>query len=184
MWFAARDLVFGRGAWPVPEAPTSISRDVEGRELPQLPEGFEQFIKFLMNVLMIEIRAESFFALTCALFRDPQLFTNRRPEAELAATLVERIRADEQIHVGYLQVVISELRSFTWRTLDGGMAGGAEILDPLWRKMVEWHGRTERELAAARVRANLEPRVVAALGAPAGRAFLARFDAAGERLAA
>ena len=184
MWFAARDLVFGKGAWPVPEAPASISRDVDGREMPELPEGFEQFIKFLMNVLMIEIRAESFFALCCALFRDPELFADRRQEAELAATLVERIRADEQIHVGYLRVVISELRSFTWRITGGGQARGAAILDPVWQRMVEWHGRTERELAAARVRSNLEPRVFAALGETPGRAFLARFDALGERLAA
>jgi len=58
--------------------------------MPQLPEGFEQFIKFMMNVLMIEIRAESFFALCCSLFGDPELFTARRDEARLAATLVER----------------------------------------------------------------------------------------------
>jgi hypothetical protein len=50
--------------------------------------------------------------------------------------------------------------------------------------MVEWHGVTERELAAARIRANLEPRVVAALGEGPARAFLARFDSLGERLAA
>jgi hypothetical protein len=184
MWFAARDLVFGPGAWPVPDAPASISRDVEGREMPQLPEGFEQFIKFMMNVLMIEIRAESFFALCCSLFGDPELFTARRDEARLAATLVERIRADEQIHVGYLQVVISELRSFTWKTLSNQAVVGAEILDPVWERMVEWHGSTECELAAARTRANLEPRVVAALGEGPARAFLARFDSLGERLAA
>jgi hypothetical protein len=184
MWFAVRDLVFGSDAWPVPEAPASISREVEGREMPELPEGFEQFIKFLMNVLMIEIRAESFFALCCSLFRDPDLFAQRHAEAELAATLVERIRADEQIHVGYLQVVISELRSFTWRTGRGGSVSGASILDPVWERMVEWHGRTERELAAPRTRANLEPRVLAALGEGPGRAFLARFDALDERLAA
>ncbi|HEY5071282.1 MAG TPA: hypothetical protein VII63_04540 [Caulobacteraceae bacterium] len=184
MWFAARDLVFGAGAWPVPEAPASISREVEGREMPQLPEGFEQFIKFLMNVLMIEIRAESFFALCCALFRNPELFTARRAEAEMAATLVERIRADEQIHVGYLQVVISEMRSFTWKGADGTAVPGKTILDPVWERMVEWHGRTERELAAARSRANLEPRVLAALGEGPGRGFLARFDALDARLAA
>ena len=115
MWFAARDLVFGKDAYPLVEAPTSISREVDGREMPQIPEGLEQLIRMLMNVLMIEVRAESFFALCCRLFRDPELFTDRREEAELAALIVERIRADEASHVGYLQVVVSELRSFTWR---------------------------------------------------------------------
>ena len=184
MWFAARDLVFGKGAWPVPEAPASISRDVEGREMPQLPEHFEQLVKFLTNVLMIEIRAESFFSLCCALFRDPELFITRRPGAELAATLVERIRADEQSHVGYLRVLISELRSFTWRSVGGGTVAGAAIIDPIWAKMVEWHGKTERDLAAQRTRANLELRVLAALGPGPGRDFLKRFDGLEERLAA
>ncbi len=184
MWFAARDLAFGKGAWPVPEAPASISRDVEGREMAQLPEPFEQLVKFLMNVLMIEIRAESFFALCCKIFRDRDLFADRRAEAELAATLVERIRADEQSHVGYLRVLISELRSFTWRAAGGGTLVGAEIIDPIWARMVEWHGTIERDIAAQRSRANLEPRVLAALGEGPGRAFLRRFDGLEERLAA
>src|SRR5262245_10900416 len=180
MWFAARDLVFGKGAYPLPEAPASIARPVEDREMPQLPEGYEQLVKFLMNVLMIEIRAEGFFSLCCRLFRDPDLFQDRRAEAELAAQMVERIRADEAIHVGYLQVLISEMRSFTWRT-PGGEVSGAEILDPVWARMVEWHGKTERDRAAARRRETIEAMVLAAKGAAAGRAFMADFDALDER---
>ena len=83
MWFAVRDMVFGKNAYPLPEVPGSIARPVEGREMPQLPEGIEQLIKFMMNVLMIEIRAESFFSFCCRLFRDPQLFTDRRDAAEV-----------------------------------------------------------------------------------------------------
>ena len=184
MWFAARDLVFGKGAYPIPEAPGSIAREVTGREMPQLPEGYEQLIKFLMNVLMIEIRAEAFFALCVRIFRDRELFTDRRADAETAAVMVERIRTDEAIHVGYLQAVISEMRSFTWRTAQGGEVGGAQFIDPLWAKMVEWHGKTERDLAAVRTRANVEAQVLAARGAAAGRALLARYDALDERVAA
>ena len=180
MWFAARDLVFGKGAYPIPEAPASISREVGGREMPQLPEAYEPFIKLLMNVLMIEIRAESFFSLCCRLFRDPELFRDRRVEAELAAVIVERIRADEQIHVGYLQVLVSELRSFTWKAVDGRRTPGADIFDPVWSRMVEWHGRTERDLAAARIRAGLEGPILATYGQADGRAFLTRFDALDE----
>jgi hypothetical protein len=176
MWFAARDLVFGKGAYPLVEAPASISREVDGREMPQLPEGLEQLIRMLMNVLMIEVRAESFFALCCRLFRDPELFTDRREEAELAALIVERIRADEASHVGYLQVVVSELRSFTWR-VGGKTVAGTEIIDPVWAKMVEWHGRTERELAAARTRRDIEGQVIAAKGTGEGRRILADLDA-------
>jgi hypothetical protein len=176
MWFAARDLVFGKGAWPMPEIPESIARPVEDRELPRLPAQVEPLIKMLMNVLMIEIRAEVFFSLCCRIFRDPELFTDRREAAELAATMVERIRTDEAIHVAYLQTVISELRAFTFKTVDGGRARGAEILDPLWARMVEWHGLTERDLARVRTRANIEAQVLKARG-EAGRELLARLDA-------
>jgi hypothetical protein len=180
MWFAARDLAFGKNAWPLAQAPDSISREVEGREMPDLPEAVEQFIKFMMNVLMIEIRAETFFAFCCRLFRDPDLFKARRAEADVAAELVERIRTDEAIHVGYLCVLISELRSFNWRTADGETRRGAEILDPLWEKMVVWHGRTQRDLAAERSRAELEGRILAARGEAAGRRLLDRIDALGD----
>ncbi|MBV8594420.1 MAG: hypothetical protein JOZ27_08995 [Caulobacteraceae bacterium] len=183
MWFAARDLVFGKDAYPVPEAPASISREVDGREMPQLPEGVEQLVKFLMNVLMIEIRAESFFALCCALFRDPELFRGRRADAELAAVLVERIRADEAIHVGYLQVLVSELRSFTWRTPAGEVAGRA-IFDPVWARMVEWHGVTERELSARRGRAAIEADVTARRGPSEARRIMTAFDDLDARIAA
>jgi hypothetical protein len=176
MWFAARDLVFGKGAWPLPEPPASISREVVGREMPQIPEGLEQLFRMLMNVLMIEIRAESFFSLCCRLFRDPELFADRRDDAELAAVMVERIRADEASHVGYLQVVISELRSFSWRTA-AGLVAGRDILDPVWAKMVEWHGVTERELAAPRTREAIEAQVMAAMGPREGRNLLAQLDA-------
>jgi hypothetical protein len=181
MWFAARDLVFGKDAWPVPEAPPSISRDVE---VPQLPAGVEQLVKLLMDVLMIEIGAEVFFALCCRIFRDPGLFTDRRADAELAAVMVERIRADEQIHVGYLQTAISEMRSFTWRGTDGRTWPGAEIIDPVWARMVPWHGETSRELGARRTREALESYVLAERGEAAGRRILNRFDALDARVAA
>jgi len=184
MWFAARDLVFGKGAYPIPEAPASISRDIEGREMPQLPEGYEQLIKFLMNILMIEIRAEGFFSHCINIFRDPETFTDRREAAELAALMVERIRTDEAVHVGYLQVLISEMRSFTWKTADGAKVRGEAFIDPLWAKMVEWHGKTERDIAAARSRENITAMVTAARGEPAANAFMARFDALEQKLAA
>jgi len=181
MWFAARDLVFGKDAYPMPEVPASIARPVEDREMPQIPEGYEQLIKFLMNVLMIEIRAESFFSLCCRVFRDPDLFQDRREAAELAATMVERIRTDEAIHVGYLQVLISEMRGWQWRAVDGRIVPGAEIIDPVWARMVEWHGKTERDLAAARTREAVKAQITAARGEAGAAALLARLDALDER---
>lgn len=139
MWFVARDLLFGAGAWPEPQAPASISRDVEGREMPQIAEAYEQTLKLLMNVLMIEVRAERGFSFNQNVIRTPALFTDRPEARELAAEMIERIRTDEAIHVAYLQTVISEFRSLTIRTLDGREVPGSEIVDPVWSAMVQWH---------------------------------------------
>ncbi len=177
MWFAARDEVFGANAYPLPETPASIGRPVEGREMPALPEGYEQLIKFLMNVLMIEIRAEAFFAFCCKIFRDPDAFPNRRAEAERAAVMVERIREDEQIHVGYLQAVISELRAFTFKAGEGATVKGAEVIDPVWARMVDWHGREVFELGRARTREAVRDQLIAARGKAAGEALFVRFEA-------
>jgi hypothetical protein len=176
MWFAARDLVFGKDAYPVPVPPENISRPDEGRMMPDIAEPYEQLFRMLTNVLMIEVRAESFFAFCMRLFRDPENFPDRRAEAELAATLVERIRTDEAIHVAYLATAVSELRSFTLRRPDGSTVAGKDVIDPVWAKMVDWHGREERELAAARTRASIESQILAARG-EGGRALLAQFDA-------
>ncbi|MCR5880002.1 hypothetical protein [Phenylobacterium sp. J367] len=182
MWFAVRDAVFGKDAYPLPEVPENISRPESGeRELPDLPPQFEALIKMLMNVLLIEVRAESFFAFCCAVFRSPANFTDRRAAAEQAAQIVERIRQDEAIHVAYLRVALSELRSFTLKTVSGGMKPAAAVLDPLWAQMVEWHGRRERELARERTRADIGCQVIAGLGDTKGKAFLKEFDALGEK---
>jgi hypothetical protein len=182
MWFAARDLVFGKDAYPIPVPPDSISRPVEAREMPQIPAPYEQLFKLLMDVLMIEVRAESGFALHCAIFRDPEIFKDRT-KADKAAELVERIRTDEAIHVAYLQAVVSELRSFTFRCEDGRQVPGAEVIDPVWAQMVEWHGRLEREAQRERTRAELERQILAARG-ESGRELLARIDALDEADAA
>ncbi len=182
MWFAARDLVFGKNAYPVPTPPESIARPDTGRLMPAINEGYEQLFRFMMNVLMIEVRAESFFAFCMNIFRDHEAFPDRRADADLAATLIERIRTDEAIHVAYLATVVSELRSVTFRMSDGGTMAGKDVIDPVWAKMVDWHGREERELAAVRTRATIEADLIARRGKVAGRALMARFDALGETL--
>ena len=139
MWFASRDLLFGKDAYPMPGEPTNISRPDGGRKLPQIPEAYENTLLLLMNVLMIEVRAEAFFSFCCSIMRDPAVFQDRRADAELAATMVERIREDEAIHVGYLQTVVSEMRSVTFKTVEGGTINGAELIDKAWADMVHWH---------------------------------------------
>ncbi|MGV8997939.1 MAG: hypothetical protein ACOH12_13415 [Parvibaculaceae bacterium] len=160
MWYAARDLVFDAGRYPIPEVPESISRPDSGNRLmPQIPAGFETLIVLLMNVLMIEVRAEAGFKFNCALLRDKATFTERRDAAELAATMIERIRTDEAIHVAYLQTTVSEMRSFTFKTVDGGTIAGKDLIDPVWEGMVKWHGVTQADLSREQSQKNIHERI-------------------------
>ena len=76
-------------------------------------------LSLLMNLLIIEFRAEIGFANTCEILRSDDLFTDRRAAAEEAAEIVERIRKDEEIHVRSLRLYLGELRELTVRTLEG-----------------------------------------------------------------
>ncbi|HEX3674660.1 MAG TPA: hypothetical protein VHU87_10335 [Rhizomicrobium sp.] len=139
MWFAVRDMLFGKNAYPHAEVPSSLARPDMGRLMPQVSAEHERWILLLMNVLMIEIRAENFFNFCTTVMRDPRNFRDRRDVAMHAADLVDRIRQDEAPHVGYLTVVVSELRSFTFKTADGQRVKGSTFIDPVWRGMVQWH---------------------------------------------
>lgn len=178
MWFAARDLVFGKDAYPVPEEPESISRPEAAPPFPQLPPQHAGLLALLMNVLMIEVRAEAFFSFSCELLRHPETFKDNKGAAELAAQMVERIRVDENIHVAYLQAAISEMRSFTFRTLEGGTVQGKDMIDPFWAELVKWHGETQFDESARRSREALKPLILAL---PGGEAVLKEFDTLGDR---
>jgi hypothetical protein len=178
MWYAARDLVFGKNRYPMPVVPDSIGRPDQGRLMPQLPAGFEQLILLLMNVLMIEVRAESGFSFNCEIMRDPETFKDRRAAAELAATMVERIRTDEAIHVAYLQTTVSEMRSFTFKTVDGGTIAGKDMIDPIWEGMVHWHAVTQAELSREQSREAIHARLNAA---PNGARLFSAFEALDDR---
>ena len=181
MWYAVRDLLFGRDAYPAPEIPPSLARPEQGRLMPQIPLPHEQTILMLMNVLMIEIRAEAFFGFCIRLMRAPDTFADRRDAALHAAELVERIRQDEAIHVAYLQMAVSELRSFTFRGERGERVAGKTFIDPIWNGMIQWHAVTTvdhgRAVAREAIRAQL-------LAAPGGAGHLAAFDALEDREAA
>lgn len=156
MWFAVRDVLFGKNAYPIPTVPESLSRPEAGRRMPAIPAEYENWILLLMNVLMIEVRAESFFAFCTSVMRDPGNFTDRRAEALHAAEIVERIRTDEAIHVAYLQTFVSELRSFTFKAEAGAPMPGHTLIDPVWEGMTQWHGETNADFARAQTRAEIE----------------------------
>jgi hypothetical protein len=161
MWFAVRDMLFGKHAYPHAIVPESLARPEMGRLMPQIPADYENWILLLMNVLMIEIRAEKFFSFCTAVMRDPDNFRDRRDVAMHAAELVDRIRQDEAPHVGYLAVVISELRSFTFRTAGDGTAKGADFIDPVWRGMVQWHAVTNHDFQREQTQKDLHAMLAA-----------------------
>ena len=157
MWFLARDLAFGEGAYPDAEPPDNIGRPDAGvRYMPELPPEIEGLISLLANLLIIEFRAELGFAEAQAILRSPDVFVDRRDEAELAAEIIERIRTDELIHVRSLCVYLGELRSVTFRTDAGGTVSGSELIDRFWDGMVRWATVDQPALNAERVLADVE----------------------------
>lgn len=149
MWFVARDLAFGRDAFEDVEPPENIARpEVGKRWMSEIPQEYEGLLSFLMNLLVIEFRAEIGFASTQQVLRTEDLFVDRRPQAEEAAEIVERIRTDEEIHVRSLCVYIGELRSVTFKTVDGGEIAGAELMDRFWDGLINWATVEQPQLAA------------------------------------
>ena len=160
MWFAARDLAFGEGAFPDVEPPENIGRPDTDRLIPELPPEIEGLVSFLANLLLIEFRAELGFSETQAVLRTDDLFADRRAEAEEAAEIIGRIRTDEEIHVGSLRLYLGEIRSCTFRTVDGGTISGAEVIDRFWAGLVHWATVEQPELAAAQQREMLVERIL------------------------
>jgi hypothetical protein len=178
MWFALRDLAFGSRDWPIPEVPANIGRPEQVQQVPGIPLDVERTIYFLLNLLMIEFRAERGFSSAESVLRDPTLFTDRRAEAEHAAEIVTRIRTDEEVHVASLRLYLGELRSVTFKTQDGGTIPGHEVVDPLWDGIVQWATVEQPKLAAEQQRRILNGRI---LEHPEGERILAEFDRLEER---
>lgn len=180
-WYAVRDALFGKNAFPMPDVPANIGRPETGRLMPQLDKPYEDWILLLMNVLMIEVRAEAFFAFCTNIMRSPDVFRDRRAAASHAADLVERIRTDEAIHVAYLQSFVSEMRSYTIKALDGSRIKGATLIDPIWEGMINWHSVIQADFSREQGRQAIEARINKR---PDGRAILAQFDALEQKEAA
>jgi hypothetical protein len=174
MWFALRDLAFGEVDYPEPIVPDNIARPEQALAVPDgISDGHARTIYFLMNLLMIEFRAELGFAHTQALLRDPDLFPDRRCQAEHAAEIVGRIRTDEEVHVASLRLYLGELRSLNFRTRAGPVPGH-ELIDPIWQGIVRWATVEQPPLAAAQQRALLRERIAKH---PEADRVLAEFEA-------
>ena len=178
MWFVARDLAFGPDAHPDVEPPGAIARPeadgkAPGRRMPEVELPYEMLLGFLMNLLLIEFRAEIGFASAQATFRMPSLFTDRRTEAEEGAEIIERIRTDEEIHVESLRLYLGELRSLTLRTVDRGTIPGSELIDRFWSGLLQWATVDQPRIAAENQYQALKAQI---LEAEDGERILAEFN--------
>ena len=175
MWFALRDLAFGETDFPQPEVPERIGRaEAAEREIPELPSAYGQGVEFLLNLLLIEFRAERGFSFTERMLRDPDLFSDRREQALEAAEVVNRIRADEEIHVTSLCLYLGELRSLTFETADGSKARGSDLIDAAWQRMIHWATVEQPVIQAEQSRKMLTERI---LEHPDGERILEKFNA-------
>ena len=162
MWFALRDLAFGKTDFPMPAVPDNIGRpDANVPVFPRLPIQYERLVHFLGNLLMIEFRAERGFSSTEKLLRDPELFSTRRAQAEHAAEIVNRIRIDEAVHIHSLRLYLGELRKLDFKTVDGGSISGRDVVDTFWEGIVKWATVEQPPLAAAQQKRLLLERIAA-----------------------
>lgn len=176
MWFVARDLAFGEGAYPDVEPAENISRPEAGqRFMPEVDMAVEGLLSLLMNLLVIEFRAEIGFSATQAILRTDDLFADRRAEAEEAAQIVERIRTDELIHVSSLRLFLGECESVTFRTVDGGTIAGSELIQRFWGGLVRWATVDQPRLVAEQQHSVLHARV---MEHPQGPTIWSEFEAA------
>lgn len=175
MWFVARDLAFGEDAYPDVEPADNIARPDDERRIPELRGDIEGLVSFLANLLLIEFRAELGFSETQAVLRTPDLWGDRAEAAAEAAEIIGRIRTDEEIHVSSLRLYLGEIRSCTFRTVDGGTIPGSEVIDRFWDDLVKWAVVDKPALEADQQRRMLEERI--RRHAEADR-VLAEFDAA------
>lgn len=159
MWFALRDLAFGEVDYPEPIVPENIARPDSEDPSPSIEEPYAGIIRFLLNLLLIEFRAERAFALAETLLRDPDLFSARREQAEHAAVLVDRIRQDETVHIRSLRLYLGELRQIKLRSADGGSLPGSQVVDEYWESLVHWATVEQPRLAAEQQRKLMTERI-------------------------
>nr|UXE46198.1 hypothetical protein Hi04_10k_c5981_00017 [uncultured bacterium] len=130
MWEAARDAALSN---PVisPEIFAAIMsrRGSAGPQalFPGLGEPVERLIRFMVDVLAIEVFAASTFEWAEAVLSDPEVSDAPADAAEL----VRYIRSDEAPHVEYLRTGLSEITARTLIMQDGNEISGKTVVDAL-----------------------------------------------------
>ncbi len=130
MWDAARDAALSNPAISPEIYANLIARRGAGQPaalFPELGEPVQRLIRFMVNVLAIEVFAASTFAWAEEILSDPEV--SDAPND--AANLVRYIRSDEAPHVEYLRTALSEIQARTLLTLDGKPVSGRKVVNDL-----------------------------------------------------
>ncbi|MDQ3385190.1 MAG: hypothetical protein M3503_04125 [Actinomycetota bacterium] len=163
MWFAARDVAFGKRADEI-DVDAMLARMGFGqgrggpggtleRALPaDVDVNVELVAGLMIRVLLIEVQAFHTFAWAEEWLSDPDLVAG---EGE-AARLVSYIRADETPHVGYLKTVLSEMRDRTWVGSGGAEHAGLDMIGTLWAMALDQSLGAGRQANRAAVLAEVE----------------------------
>ncbi|HKM99405.1 MAG TPA: hypothetical protein VJX23_02725 [Candidatus Binataceae bacterium] len=129
MWDAARDAALSN-----PHISPEIFANIMARRgqepaalFPELGAPVERLVRFMVNVLAIEVFARSTFAWAEEVLSDPTV--SDAPKE--AADLVRFIRSDEAPHVEYLRTALSEIAARTLYGREGKEFSGKEIADKL-----------------------------------------------------
>jgi hypothetical protein len=129
MWDAARDAALSN-PFISPEIYAAMIAQ-RGQEppamFPALGAPVERLVRFMVNVLAIEVFARSTFAWAEEVLSDESV--SDAPKE--AADLVRYIRSDEAPHVEYLRTALSEIAARTLKTEDGKEIAGREVVDKL-----------------------------------------------------
>jgi hypothetical protein len=129
MWEASRDAALSNPAIS-PEIYAGIMARRTGEPpamFPELGAPVERLIRFMVNVLAIEVFARSTFAWAEEVLSDETVSDAPRE----AADLVRFIRADEAPHVEYLRTALSEISARTLLTTEGKKIAGQKVVDAL-----------------------------------------------------
>lgn len=130
MWEAARDAALSNPNIS-PEIFMWLAARRGGNQpqpmFPELGEGVERLLTFMVNVLAIEVFAASTFAWAEEVLSDPEV--SDAPQE--AADLVRFIRSDESPHVEYLRTGLSEISARTLVTREGKEIAGRAVVEAL-----------------------------------------------------
>jgi hypothetical protein len=129
MWDAARDVAFSNPVISAEVFAGIMAR--RGQEpaplFPELGPQVERLVRFMVNVLAIEVFARSTFAWAEEVLSDPAV----SDAPKQASDLVRYIRSDEAPHVEYLRTALSEITARTLYGPDGREYGGQEVVSAL-----------------------------------------------------